>query len=51
MGFQINNGWKTNHSKTFEDKDENKSREIDIISYKSEYKSHVSLGVFFHLVI
>ncbi|KFF21563.1 hypothetical protein [Chryseobacterium sp. JM1] len=47
----IKKGWSTRHSETYEDKDYNKSREIDIIATKTYYDEESKLHVEFQLVI
>lgn len=51
VSILIANGWDTRHSETYEDKDENKSREIDIIASKSKYEDEYGFRFNFYLVI
>ena len=47
----MNNGWSARHGMTFEDKDENRSREIDIVATKVEYLKEFGFRLVFYLVI
>lgn len=47
----IKNGWSSEHSVTYEDKDENRSREIDIVATKAEYIRELGFRLTFYLVI
>jgi hypothetical protein len=47
----MSHGWSCEHSTTFEDKDENCSREIDIVATKTEFIEDIGLQVVMHLVV
>ncbi len=47
----LEQGWNTDHGETYEDKDENKSREIDITASKPAYDPQVAFRFNFTLVI
>jgi len=47
----LEEGWKTDHGETYEDKDENKSREIDIVAHKPAYHPQIAFRFNFTLVI
>ncbi len=51
ISLLIDKGWKTEHSETFEDKDENKSREIDVLASKVEYVKELGFRLTINLVI
>lgn len=51
VSILIENDWKTDHSETYEDKDENKSREIDIIASKSIYVHDIGFRFSFYIFI
>jgi len=46
----IEKGWSTEHSTTYEDKDENRSREIDIVATKVEYIRELGFRLIINLV-
>jgi len=51
VSLLIEKGWSTEHSTTYEDKDENISREIDILASKVTYIKQLGFRLTFYLVI
>jgi hypothetical protein len=47
----IDNDWQVEHGSTYEDYDENKSREIDVIASKTMYIEDISFRISFYLII
>lgn len=51
VSLLIEKGWSAEHSTTYEDKDENRSREIDIIASKVEYVKELGFRLTIYLVV
>ncbi|MBS1924971.1 MAG: hypothetical protein JST57_03140 [Bacteroidetes bacterium] len=51
VSILIKNKWSATHGATYEDKDENRNREIDIVASKANYVSELGFRLAFYLVI
>src|SRR5688572_29512818 len=51
VSMLIDHGWRTQHSSTYEDKDNNISREIDIVASKVEYIKELGFRLVFYLIV
>jgi hypothetical protein len=51
VSMLIKNGWSAEHGTTYEDKDENRNREIDIVASKVKYVNELGFRLTFYLVI
>ncbi|MDP4265133.1 MAG: hypothetical protein Q8941_21575 [Bacteroidota bacterium] len=51
VSMLIKNEWSAEHGTTYEDKDENRNREIDIVASKVKYVNELGFRLIFYLVI